>query len=194
MQNITTKSWIKHPLSPFVHEHDGSLTLLSLFLLGTSAAVLHQHLRLGINIPGHHGLEWMTVLLFGRCLSQHRWAACAIAVGAASAYFAQSATMQLAHTAKPAIVYLLNGVCLDLLYRMTSKNLPTVFKAGWLGGVVFAIKPAVLVPVSMLLGLQFGSFDKHGHLYPVLTHFAFGSVGALAGIYLAMGLKAPSKN
>ena len=189
MSNTTTKSWKKNPLSPFVHEHDGSLTLLSLILLGAFAALLHQHLRMGINVPGHHGLEWMTVLLFGRLQSKHRWAGVMIASGAAGAYFAQSAAMPLAHAFKPALVYLLNGVCLDLMFRMTPVRLPIILKGMLLGGLTFMIKPAVLIPVTMLLGVSFGSFDKHGYLYPVLTHFVFGTVGAISGIALASLLK-----
>lgn len=185
MHNSTTRFWKKKSLSQYVHREDGSLTLLTLFSLGVLAALMHQHLRMGLNIPGHHGLEWMTLLLFGRMLSKDHWATVIIASGAATAYIVQATYMPLTESFKPVAVYMLNGVCLDLLFRYTPRNLPALIKGPILGGVTFALKPILLIPIAVLFELNFGSFGKHGYLYPVLTHFVFGSIGAICGITLA---------
>lgn len=185
MNNTTTRYWKKKSLNQYVHDQDGSLTLYSLFALGVIAALMHQHLRLGLNIPGHHGLEWFTLLLFGRMQSKYHGAGMVIACGAASTYLAQAATLPLAHTVKPALVYLLNGVCLDFLFRITPSGLPLIIKGMILGGISFMIKPLVLLPVAIAFEISFGSFSKHGYLFPLITHFAFGSIGAVCGITLA---------
>ena len=90
MHNTNTRSWKKRSLSQFVHEDDGTLTLFALFTLGILAALMHQELRMGLNIPGRHGLEWMTLLLFGRIQSRYRWAGVMVASGAAIMYLTQA--------------------------------------------------------------------------------------------------------
>ena len=185
MHSTNTKFWKKRSLSQFVLEDNGDLSLFVLFSLGIIAAFLHQHLRMGLNIPGHHGLEWMTLLVFGRMQSRHHWAALVLAGGAASTYMLQTTYMPLAHSFKPALIYLLNGVCVDVLFRLSSGKLPLLFKGMLLGGVSYMAKPVVLIPVAILFDMSFGSFSKYGYLYPVLTHFLFGTTGAVAGIGLA---------
>lgn len=192
MHTTNTRFWKKRSLSQYVLEDDRSLSLIVLFSLGVIAAFLHQHLRMGLDIPGHHGLEWMTLLLFGRMQSRHRWAALVIAGGAASTYMLQTTYMPLSHSFKPALIYLLNGVCVDVLFRWSHGNLPLLFKGMLLGGISYMAKPVVLIPIAILFDMSFGSFSKYGYLYPVLTHFMFGSTGAIAGIGLA-GLAASER-
>lgn len=182
---INTRFWKKQSLSQYVHNEDGSLTLFALFTLGVISAVIHQHLKMGLNLPGHHGLEWMTVLLFGRMQSRHRWAALMIASGAASSYMTQTAFFPLAHAFTPALVYLINGICLDVLYTVTPRKFPVYLKGPVLGGISFVMKPVLLVPIVMTLDLSVGSFDKHGYIFPIYTHFAFGTIGGICGILLA---------
>ena len=185
MHTTNTRSWKKRSLSQYVLDSDGSLSLFVLFSLGIIAAFLHQHLRMGLDIPGHHGLEWMTLLLFGRMQSRYRWAALVIAGGAASSYMLQTTYMPLAHSFKPVLIYLLNGVCVDMLFRLSSGKLPLLIKGMLLGGVSYMAKPVVLIPLAILFDMNFGSFSKYGYMYPVLTHFLFGATGAVAGIGLA---------
>lgn len=190
MYNINTKYWKKKSLNQYILNEDGTLTSLALIILGIIAAVFHQVIRLkGVNIPGHHGLEWMTLLLFGRMQSRYRWAGILVATGAASSYMLQSAYMPLTESFKPAVVYLINGFCVDFLYRYSPKNLPAFIKGILFGGVSFMIKPILLIPFAMFLEFHFGSFDKHGYIFPVLTHFMFGSIGAICGITLANLMK-----
>ena len=185
MHTTNTRFWKKKSLSQYVLDSDGSLSLFVLFSLGIMAAFLHQHLRMGLDIPGHHGLEWMTLLVFGRMQSRYRWAALVVAGGAASTYMLQTTYMPLAHSFKPALIYLLNGVCVDVLFSLSSGKLPLLFKGMLLGGVSYMAKPVVLIPLAILFDMNFGSFNKYGFMYPVLTHFLFGSTGAVAGIGLA---------
>jgi hypothetical protein len=186
MNNINIKFWKKTASSQYVHETDGNLTLLALFVLGIIAALLHMHLRLrGLNIPGHHGLELMTILLFGRMQSQYRWAAVMIAIGAATTFLLHAISMPYGQTIKPAIFFMLNAFILDCLFNITSKKLPIIIKGMLLGGISFIIKPVIYIPIAIYLEVSFGSISKHGFFIPVLTHFTFGTIGAICGISLA---------
>jgi hypothetical protein len=186
MNNINTKFSKKTALSQYVHEADGSLTLFALFLLGIIAALLHLHLRLrGLNIPGHHGLELMTILLFGRMQSQYRWAGFMIAGGAASTFLLHASYMPLGHTIKPAVFFFMNALILDCLFSITPKKLPDIIKGLLFGGISFIIKPVIYIPIAIYLEVSFGSISKHGYFIPVLTHFTFGTIGAICGITLA---------
>ena len=186
MYNINTRFWKKRSLSQYVHEVDGSLTFYALFVLGIIAAVLHLHLRLrGLNIPGHHGLELMTILLFGRMLSKHQWAGLIVAAGAASTFLLHASYLPMGQTVKPAVFFLLNAFILDNLFRIVSVKLPVIIRGMFLGGLGFIIKPVIYIPIAFYLEVSFGSIVKHGYFMPVLTHFMFGSIGAICGITLA---------
>lgn len=185
MKNTDTKFWKKTALNPYVHEADGNLTLLALFLLGVLVAMLHLHLRIrGLNIPGHHGLELMTILLFGRMQSSHRWAAVLIASGAATTFMLHASYLPLGNTIKPAVFYILNAAILDCLFNITPRKLPDIFKGVLFGGLSFIIKPIIYIPIAIYLEVSFGSISKHGYFVPVLTHFTFGTIGAMCGITL----------
>ncbi len=186
MNSTNTKFWKKTALNPYVHETNGNLTLLALFLLGIIVAMLHLHLRLrGLNIPGHHGLELMTILLFGRMQSQHRWAGFMIATGAATTFLIHASYLPVGQTIKPAVFFIMNALILDCLFNITPKKLPDFIKGVLFGGLSFIIKPIIYIPIAIYFEVNFGSISKHGFFMPVLTHFVFGFIGAMCGITLA---------
>ena len=179
------KSWTKTLSNPFAPEAQGSLSLGGLVLLGVIAGLLQVHLRYPLNIPGHHGLEWMAVLLFGRCLSSHRHAAASIAGGAAASYLLQSAWLPLAHEVKPALIFLLTGVTADILHRSLRNTLPGLVTAGLTGALAFLTKPAVMYLLFLGFGMKVGMFIKHPDYLPFLSHFLFGLAGGTGGYLLA---------
>jgi hypothetical protein len=42
--------------------------------LGVLAVVLHAKLRIPLKMPGHHGLEFMALLIFARTTMRMKWA------------------------------------------------------------------------------------------------------------------------
>ena len=154
-------------------------------LLGVMAGLLHVHLRYPLNISGHHGLEWMALLLFGRLLSSHRNAALTVAGGAAASYLAQSALLPLAHEVKPAFIFLLTGASADILYRFTKDRLPAVVSAGLIGGLAFITKPMVMYALFLGIGMHVGMFIKHPIYLPFISHLLFGAAGGVGGALLA---------
>jgi hypothetical protein len=176
--------------SAFIPEA-GELSPAALILIGVIAAVLHAKLRLGLGLPGHHGLEWMTALLFARCASGRDWAALIVGVGAAAGATALAA--DAGHLAKAVSVYLLTAGFVDLLYRAAPARTRGVALAALIGALVFAAKPAVQLLFAWIAGVEFG-FMRHAPMFPILTHAAFGLVGGACGAILARGLAAVSRS
>lgn len=179
-----TRFWIKTLSNPFVREGAGRLSILSLLMLGAVAGVLHVYLKFPLGIPGRHGLEWMALVLFGRCLSDNRYAATILAGGAAGSYLAQSAFLPLAHDFKPALVFLLTGACADIIFRFTKDRLPVIVNAGIIGGLAFISKPLVMYCL-FLGGVKVGSFIKNPDYLPFISHFLFGMTGGVGGAIMA---------
>ena len=57
------------------------LEVILLLLAGVLAIVLHARLRIPINVPGHHGIEFMTVIIAARLASKIKWASSISALG-----------------------------------------------------------------------------------------------------------------
>jgi len=185
MYDTNTGSSTRKSLNRYVHRADGSLTVLALVSLGVIAVVAHQHFRVGLSMPGHHGLEWMALLLFGRMQSADRWAGLKVALGAAATHLCYGAVGPSALAVTPVIAYLLNGLCVDLLFRYTPVGLPGFVKGLILGGIGFIAKPLFLDGTVLLFGLHYGSAAKYGYYLPVVTHFVFGAIGGICGTGLA---------
>lgn len=149
------------------------------------AAVLHAKLRLGLGLPGHHGLEWMTALMFARCASGRTWAALIVGLGAATAEVALN--VEPGHLAKAVSVYLATAALVDILYRTTPERLRGVIAAALIASLIYAGKPAVQLAIAALADIELG-FMRHGTWFPILTHAAFGLVGGACGAILARGL------
>lgn len=181
----TTKSWTRTLSNPFAPDTQDGLSTGGLFLLGVIAGLLHVHLRYPLSISGHHGLEWMALLLFGRLLSSQRGAALTIAGGAAASYLAQSALLPLAHEVKPAFIFLLTGAAADILYRITRDRLPVLVRAGIIGGLSFITKPMVMYALFLGLGMHVGMFIKNPDYLPFISHLLFGATGGIGGALLA---------
>ena len=181
---INTKSWTKTLSSPHILDSSGLLTTLGLVLLGLLAGLLQVHLRYPLNIPGHHGLEWMALLMFGRLLADHRCAATIVASGAAASYLVQSPFLALAHDIKPALIFLLTGACTDLLFRYSKNHLPESICAALVSGLAFVSKPMVMYCIFILTGLPIGMFIKHPDYLPFVSHLLFGLTGGAGGALL----------
>ena len=189
-----TRSWTKTLSNPFTPEARGGLSTAGLILLGLAAGLLHVHLRYPLNISGHHGLEWMALLLFGRLLSTQRHAALTIAAGAAASYLTQSALLPLAHEVKPAVIFLLTGAAADILFRVSKDRLPKLVSAGLIGGLAFVTKPMVMYALYLGVGMHVGMFIKHPDYLPFVSHLLFGAAGGVGGALLARAAMPKTKN
>lgn len=161
----------------------GGLTtgrLLWLLSLGVGIIALEQAFRWPLQMPGHHGIEAVALLMIGRLSCDTRWAATIVAAGATVAAPALGAD----HGPLTPLFYLLPGAVLDLGYRLrpgagrvVALYLPLV------GAVAWMAKPIMRVVANLAFGMQFGSL-RSGPVYPILTHLLFGFVGALVALLL----------
>lgn len=159
-----------------------ALELALLFAAGLAAALLHEAFRWPLKLPGHHGLEWLAVLMAARLLSQRPGAALAVACGAAVGALGFGAEPH----ALRAGIYLLQGLVLDGLFLLLRGYGALLLAAPLLGAAVHALSPLLK---SLLPGSEaYGSLSQ-GLIYPLITHAGFGAVGALCGALAVRALQ-----
>jgi len=154
----------------------------ALFLasLGMAIALLEQAFRWPLQLPGHHGLEAMALLVLGRLCCSSPWSATLVGASAAAA----AAIAGTDHGVLMPLFYVLPGIVLDLGYRLWPQLARRfLLLLPLLAAVAFATKPLLRVIANQLFGMQFGSL-RAGALYPILTHLVFGFLGALAMMLL----------
>lgn len=146
--------------------------------LGVAAVFLHATLRWDLKLPGHHGLEWMALLIVGRLTSRYRWSASLTSLGAGTAALAP-----LWGLGDPFawLIYLLPGPIIDLAFLAAPRWRNSVLFLALLAGLAHATKPLLRVCINEITGWPYGSL-LWGVAYPVATHILFGAAGALIGL------------
>lgn len=146
--------------------------------LGVAIVVLEQAFRWPLQLPGHHGLEAMALLVLGRLSCTNPWSA--TLVGASAAVAAPLAGAD--HGVLMPLFYVLPGMVLDACYRLWPRLADRfLLFLPLLAALAFATKPVVRVLANQLVGMPFGSL-RAGPVYPILTHLMFGFLGALAAV------------
>lgn len=149
--------------------------------LGVLAAVVHATFRFPLRLPGHHGLEWMALLVIARQASSYRWSATVAAFGAA----VSSALPILGfHDPLTPLTYLAPGVAVDLLCLVvpTAKRNSVIF-LGAAAALAYATKPLIQWAGGLALGLRFDGWSV-GLAYLVAMHMLFAFTGGSVAAYL----------
>jgi hypothetical protein len=164
-------------------ELTGGLTLgrlLWLASLGVGIVLLEQAFRWPLQLPGHHGIEAVALMVLGRLSCNSPWSATVVGAGAAVA----APVLGADHGVLMPLFYLLPGVVLDLGYRLRPvAGAALLFFLPVAGALAWACKPVLRVIAHEAFGMQFGSL-RFGPVYPILTHMLFGFIGALAAVLL----------
>ncbi len=157
---------------------------------GVMAVVLHQALDNGLGLPGHHGLEWMALMIIGRASSKYRGAGTLTSIGASFA-----STLPLLRGDNPFtwLFYLLPGPVMDLAFRYLPRYANKLWFMILIAGLAHATKPVGQLTINLLIGWPFGSF-RYGVLYPFASHLLFGMIGGLLGGLIALGIHRYSQN
>lgn len=153
-----------------------------LLLLGAGVVVtlMHRSFHLPLHMPGHHGLEWMAILVFSRCTSRLSWAGFTVAMGAVlSSALLPNESKHVTLLAEW-LTYALQGGALDLLFLAIGGARLSLPLAAVGGALVHALAPLVKQLVQPLTGEHYGSIVA-GLAYPTATHLLFGATGAIAG-------------
>jgi len=163
---------------------------------GVTAVVLHRAFDLSLGLPGHHGIEWMALMIIGRASSKYRGAGTLTSIGASFA-----SVLPFLHTDNPFtwLFYLLPGPVMDLAFRYLpryanerSSPVDKLWFMILLGGFAHATKPAGQLIVNLISGWPFGSF-RYGVVYPFASHLLFGMIGGLLGALVVLGIHHASK-
>jgi hypothetical protein len=149
-----------------------------LLLLGAGSVVLPAVLRLPLKLPGHHGLEWMALLMLGRTVSRYRWAGSISGVGAGL-----TALLPVWGSDDPIfwLTYLLPALVIDLGLPLARRLSAQPWALAALAGLAHGTKPLLRLAFDMAAGWPYGSLVA-GVLYPLALHILFGAIGGLIGI------------
>ena len=159
----------------------------ALLLIGSGivAVVLHRALDTSLGLPGHHGIEWMALLIIARMSSRFRGAGTLTGVGASLA-----SMLPILQAGNPLawFFYLLPGFVTDLAFQY----LPRLTNQFWfvvlLGGLAHLTKPIGQLAINLITGFPFGSF-RFGIVYPFTGHLVFGMIGGLLGASIVLGIR-----
>jgi hypothetical protein len=151
----------------------------ALFLasLGVVIVALERSFNWSLQLPGHHGLETMALLVLARLTCTNPWSATLVGASAAVA----APLLGASHGVLMPLFYVLPGLVLDLGYRLSPRFGRALLFLPLLAALAYAAKPTIRVLANQLLGMQFGSL-RAGPVYPIITHLLFGFLGAFAAV------------
>jgi len=149
---------------------------------GILAAYMHFKLRIPLNIPGHHGLEFMAIFVLIRLESNLKYAASIATMGVGLLMLVPGfgAGVPL-HT----LSYLLPGIMLDLLFRLSANRSHVLIIAAFIGGLAYMSIPLSRLIIHLFSGYPYMAFVKFGVLYTILSFFFFGLLGGALGYGLS---------
>ncbi|PLX06367.1 MAG: hypothetical protein C0596_18030 [Marinilabiliales bacterium] len=157
--------------------------VLILMGVGALAIILRAKLRIPINIPGHHGVEVMALIIAGRSLSNFKPAS-TISTLAASILILFP-FMGFKDPFLPAI-YITMGLTIDFLFVSFEKFRKNIVFLALLGGVSYMIIPLSRLLINLTTGYPYNSLLKHGIIAKIALHLTFGMFGALLGAGISM--------
>ena len=152
---------------------------------GVTAVVLHRAFDTSLGLPGHHGVEWMALMIIARVSSRFRGAGTLSSVGASFA-----STLPFLQGGNPYawLFYLLPGILMDFAFRYLPRYADQIWFLILLGGLAHTTKPIGQLTVNLITGWPFGSF-RYGVLYPFAGHLLFGMIGGLLGALIVLGIQ-----
>ncbi|MBK8780735.1 MAG: hypothetical protein IPO22_02800 [Anaerolineales bacterium] len=129
-------------------------------------------------LPGHHGIEWMAIMILWPRFIQISAARGTLASIGAS--FASVSPPCMAIIRFTWIYHLLPGPVMDLAFRYLPRYANKLWFMVLLGGFAIGRKPIGQLTINLLTGWPIGSF-RFGVVYPFVSHLLFGMIGGLLG-------------
>jgi len=151
---------------------------LILFGIGIIAILLHSRLRTPLNMPGHHGLEFMALLMAGRAASNMKWASSLSSLGIGFILL-----FPLFGFKDPfmGINYMLPGFTIDVVYNLARNFKYQLLILALISGLAYFMIPLSRLLLSAITGYPYQAFIKHGYFVTIAGFFAFGLAGGFAG-------------
>lgn len=154
------------------------LEILLLIVAGGLVAFMHFRLRIPLNIPGHHGLEFMGVYALIRLTSNLKFAGSIAMIG--------TGMMLLTPGAGGGVMlhgfgYLLPGIILDLAYILGKDRIKILLVIALLSGLAYMCIPLTRALLNAFTGYPYMAFVKYGPAFTMLSFFFFGMLGGMLG-------------
>ncbi len=181
----------QNPLSKAFPISRTLLEIIVLSLIGFAAVALRTRLRIPLNMPGHHGLEVMALILIGR-----QWSKLSLAgsVSTLAASFLLLTTWAGIKDPFLPIIYILMGAIIDLFYRWMGERKNALLPLALIGGIAYAIIPLGRALIHLTTSFPYESFLKTGFIYPIVSHFLYGFLGGLLAALLVRGSRKMLQN
>ena len=174
--NVQQKSWLKGFLTD--SRVETVLEAILLFLAGVLAITLHARLRIPMNIPGHHGVEFMAIILAARLASKMKWASSISAMGIG--IFILFPVLGF-NDPMMGFNYMLPCFFMDFAWQNTRNKKYANLMLALAAGFAYMLIPISRLVTTFTTGFPYSSFIKHGYVTPVVTFLIFGFLGGLLG-------------
>lgn len=161
-----------------------------LFGIGILAILLHARLRTPLNIPGHHGLEFMAILIAGRVASNIKWASSISSLGIG---FILLFPVFGFKDPFMGFNYMLPGLFIDIFYNLTRQMKGQLLILSLIAGVAYFTIPLSRLFIHAITGYPYGSFVKFGYFIPFVNYFFFGLAGGFFGSGITLAVKSKIK-
>ena len=155
-----------------------ALEYLLLFGIGAIAILLHARLRTPLNMPGHHGLEFMALMMAGRVASRIPWASTVSSLGIG---FVLLFPVFGFKDPFMSINYMFPGILVDVIYSFTQDLRRQMLILALVSGLAYMMIPLSRLFIQLASGYPYASFAKHGYFIPLAGFFVFGMAGGFAG-------------
>ncbi len=161
------------------------LAVLVLAAGGALAVAVQQAFRVPLHLPGHHGLEWMAILVMARSSTRFRLGGAITGTGAAAC----SLLPFWGHAGDPFgwLIWLLPGLVMDAGFALLPGRRQRVSFLMVMAALAYGTKPLTRWVVEVATGWPYGSLYS-GLGYPLAAHLFFGALGGLAGALLALAV------
>jgi len=154
------------------------LEVILLLLAGILAIVLHARLRTPLNIPGHHGIEFMAIILAARLSSNIKWASSISALGIG--IFILFPVLGFKDPMM-GFNYMLPCFFVDIAYNSIQNKKYGNLILALPAGIGYMLIPLSRIITNVLTGYPYGSFLKYGFITPLATFLLFGLMGGILG-------------
>lgn len=152
---------------------NSAVEVLALFLLGAIAVVLHIKMRIPLKLPGHHGVEFMALIMLGRSFSKIPIASTISSLGIGMMMFFP---IWAGKDPFAGAVYMIPGFAIDFLYYQFRNN-KRIFITAILGGLSYGLIPVARYIIMSITGFPYEALLT-GLAYPFLSFTFFGFTGS----------------
>lgn len=166
------------------------LEILLLVGAGMIAILMHARFKSPLNIPGHHGIEFMAIFIVARMSSSMKFAGTISAVGIGTLLM-----FNVFGFTNPLMgfYYMIPGITLDILYNSFNKLNSKYYAIALFSGLAYLTIPILKTLIFISTGIPYLSLLKHGYVVPFAGFFIFGFLGGLAGYAIVKGARSLKK-